>query len=133
VSQNIHTKSLSIFCIYNNHGTGKTLYEVCEMQGIDIGTSSMGAMPEVARTDSWIEPTFGEGMTSGYDHVVLVGKAASAKSLDRMTSAEAQMLEDNWDFDEIFQGSRLASVVRLTKEMDGMTVYVPDRIVDDIP
>jgi len=27
----------------------------------------------------------------------------------------------------------LASAITLTKEMDGMTVYVPDRIVDDIP
>jgi hypothetical protein len=43
------------------------------------------------------------------------------------------MLEDHWDWDEIFEGSRLASAVTLTKEMNGMTVFVPDRIVDDCP
>lgn len=108
------------------------MYEVCEMHGIDLGPSSTGAAPEVARTDSWIEPTFGEGPSSGYDHVILGG--AGSKSIPaRMTPIEEQMLDDHWDFDEIFDGSRLASTVTLTKEMDGMTVYVPDRIVDDIP
>jgi len=101
------------------------------MQGIEIGSASGGAPPEVRRTEDWIEPTFGEGTTSGYDHVVLVGKGADAAA--RMTPIEQQMIEDHWDWDEIFEGSRLASAVTLTKEMDGMTVYVPDRIVDDIP
>lgn len=101
------------------------------MQGIDIGPSSSGAAPEIARTERWIEPTFGEGVTSGYDHVVLVGNGTETAA--RMTPIEEQMLEDHWDWDEIFEGSRLASAVTLTKEMDGMTVYVPDRIVDDIP
>lgn len=101
------------------------------MQGIDLGPCSLGGPPEVARTDDWIEPTFGEGATSGFDHVVLVGKGRETAA--RMTPVELQMLEENWDYDEIFEGSRLASVITLTKEMDGMTVYVPDRIVDDIP
>lgn len=101
------------------------------MQGIDIGPASVAGAPEIQRTDSWTESTFGEGTTSGYDHVVLVGKGSNHAT--RKTSSEIQMLEDHWDFDEIFDGSRLASAVRLTKDMDGMTVYVPDRIVDDIP
>lgn len=91
----------------------------------------MGGPPEVARTDTWTEPTFGEGITSGYDHVVLVGNGT--ETAPRKTYIENQMLEDHWDVDEIYEGSRLASTVTLTKEMDGMTVYVPDRIVDDIP
>ena len=115
----------------NQHATGKTLYETFEMQGIDIGPSTSGAKPEVARTETWIEPTFGEGPTSGYDHVVLVGKGV--ETADRPTYAEMTQLEDYWDFDEIYEGSRLASAVTLTKEMDGMTVYVPDRLADDNP
>jgi hypothetical protein len=110
---------------------GKTLHEVCDMQGIDIGPSSFGAAPEMARTEAWTEPTFGEGTTSGYDHVVLVGKGS--ESAARKTPAEEQMLDDHWDWDEIFEGSRLAAAVQLTKAMDGMIVYVPDRIVDDCP
>ena len=91
----------------------------------------MGGAPEVARTDTWIEPTFGEGINSGFDHVVLVGNGKDTAA--RKTPIEQQMLEDHWDFDEIYEGSRLASTIVLTKEMDGMTVYVPDRIADDIP
>ena len=101
------------------------------MQGIDIGPSSGGAKPETMRTDTWMEPTFGEGPTSGYDHVVLTGKGAD--KVPRATYAEMAQLEDHWDWDEIFSTSRLASVVTLTADMDGMVVFVPDRIVDDCP
>jgi hypothetical protein len=99
------------------------------MQGIDLGPSSMGAPPAVVRTESWMEPTFGEGVTSGYDHVVLVGKGVETAA--PKFPIETQMLEDYWDWDEIFEGSRLANAVTLTKEMDGMTVFIPDRIVDN--
>jgi hypothetical protein len=101
------------------------------MNGIDLGPVSMAAPPEVARTERWIEPTFGEGISSGFDHVVLAGNGVD--TAERMTPVEEQMLEDYWDWDEIFDGSRLASCVTLTPAMDGMIVYVPDRIVDDIP
>jgi hypothetical protein len=110
---------------------GRTLYEVCDMYDIDIGPASGGSAPEEARTETWFEPTFGEGTTSGYDHVVLVGKGSD--KAQRMTPVEEQMLDDHWSFDEIYEGSRLASAVKLVKEMDGMTVYIPDRIVDDCP
>lgn len=111
--------------------TGKTLYEAFEMQGIDIGPMSGGSKPETPRTETWMEPTFGEGPTSGYDHVVLTGKGAD--KVIRLTSAERQQLEDHWDWDEIYENSRLASVVTLSKDMEGMVVFVPDRIVDDCP
>lgn len=101
------------------------------MHGIDIGPASLAAPPEVQRTETWIEPTFGEGASSGFDHVVLVGNGSETAT--RITPIEEQMLEDYWDVDEIFSGSRLACAVTLTKEMNGMTVYVPDRLVDDIP
>jgi hypothetical protein len=85
----------------------------------------------VKRTDDWIEPTFGEGPTAGFDHVILVGKGRDTAA--RITPAESDMIEDYWEWDEIFEGSRLASAITLTPEMNGMTVYVPDRIVDDCP
>jgi hypothetical protein len=117
--------------LYSILSTGKTLYEIFEMQGIDIGPASGGAKPETPRTDTWMEPTFGEGPTSGYDHVVLAGKGA--QDTIRVNYAETQQLEDHWDWDEIFDGSRLASVITVTKAMDGMTIFVPDRIVDNCP
>ena len=105
--------------------------EICDLHNIDLGPSNVAAPPEIQRTDSWIEPTFGEGVTSGFDHVVLVGNGKDTAA--RKTPIEEQMLEDYWEWDEIYEGSRLASAVVLTKEMNGMTVYVPDRITDDCP
>tara|TARA_B110001450_G_scaffold225005_1_gene222956 strand:- start:148 stop:279 length:132 start_codon:yes stop_codon:yes gene_type:complete len=43
------------------------------------------------------------------------------------------MIEDYWDFDEIFPESRLASMITLTKKMNGMIVYVPHRVDDSNP
>jgi hypothetical protein len=48
-------------------------------------------------------------------------------------SNEIASLEDYWDDDEIFPESRLASQVEINDKMDGLVVYVPDRICDDIP
>jgi hypothetical protein len=112
--------------------SGKTLFDNCEMLGVELGPKgNYAAPPEVKRSETWTEPTFGEGVSSGYDHVVLVGKGVETAA--PMTPIEKQMIEEYWDLDEIFEGSRLASAVVLTKEMDGMTVYIPDRIVDDVP
>lgn len=74
---------------------------------------------------------FGEGPTSGYDHVVLSGPGVD--TANPITYAEERMLEDYWDFDEIFPESRLATQVTLTKAMDGMIVYVPPRVDDSNP
>jgi hypothetical protein len=43
------------------------------------------------------------------------------------------MLDDYWDFDEVFPESRLASQITLTKQMNGMIVYVPPRLDDNHP
>mmetsp|Transcript_5375 Transcript_5375/g.7988 ORF Transcript_5375/g.7988 Transcript_5375/m.7988 type:complete len:168 (+) Transcript_5375:109-612(+) len=110
---------------------GKTIYETCEMHGIDLGPASCGAPVEAVRSDTWTEPLYGEGPTSGYDHILLVGKGADTAR--PITHAEKKVLMQYWDEDEVFPESRLATEVSITKEMDGMTVYVPDRIIDDIP
>ena len=101
------------------------------MNEIDLGPSSIGGAVEAARSDTWTEPLYGEGPSTGYDHVLLVGNGAETAT--PITHKELAALGDYWDDDELFPESRLASMVLLTKEMDGMTVYVPDRIVDDIP
>lgn len=128
---NFHVPHLPCWPIQPISFTGKTLADICNMHKIEIGPVSKGGPPEIKRTETWIEPQFGEGVTSGYDHVILTGNGKD--TAERMTPVEKQMLEDYWDWDEIFEGSRLASAVTLTKDMDGMVVYVPDRIVDDCP
>jgi len=110
---------------------GKTLYETCEMNNIDLGPASVGGAVEEVRSDTWTEPLYGEGPTTGYDHVLLVGNGA--ETAKAKTWVEDRLLEEYWDEDEIFPESRLATQVLVTKEMNGMTVYVPDRLCDDIP
>lgn len=101
------------------------------MNGIDLGPASVGGAVEAVRSDTWTEPLYGEGPTTGYDHVLLVGNGAD--TVAPMTYKEKAAMGDYWDDDEIFPESRLATQIIVTKEMDGMTVYVPDRLVDDIP
>ena len=101
------------------------------MNNIDLGPSSVGGAVEEVRSDTWTEPLYGEGPTTAYDHILIVGKGA--ETAKPKTWVEESILAQYWDEDEIFPESRLASQVLVTKEMEGMTVYVPDRIVDDIP
>lgn len=86
---------------------------------------------ESIRSDTWTEPLYGEGPTTGYDHVLIVGNGADTAS--PITHIESKILKDYWEEDEIFPESRLASQIKVTSQMDGMTVYVPDRLIDDIP
>mmetsp|Transcript_32155 Transcript_32155/g.96346 ORF Transcript_32155/g.96346 Transcript_32155/m.96346 type:complete len:181 (-) Transcript_32155:382-924(-) len=110
---------------------GKTLYDISEMHGIELGPASVGGPADAIRSAEWTEPLFGEGPCTGFDHVLLVGPGVeTAKPRDHI---EMRMLNHYWDDDEIFPESRLATQITLTKEMDGMIVYVPDRICDDIP
>lgn len=110
---------------------GTTLYEACETNEVELGPASHGGPSQIVHSERWTEPVFGEGPTSGYDHVVVsnVGNAA----MSPMTRPERRMLEDYWDFDELFPESRLASQIKLSKEMDGMIVYVPPRVDDSNP
>mmetsp|Transcript_6893 Transcript_6893/g.8937 ORF Transcript_6893/g.8937 Transcript_6893/m.8937 type:complete len:167 (-) Transcript_6893:161-661(-) len=111
---------------------GKTLYENCEMHGIDLGPASISGKWETRRSETWLEPTFGEGACAGFDHVVLTGKGASAVC-HPVSRPEQFMLNDYWDETDLYEGSRLASNVWLNKEMEGMVVFVPDRLEDDCP
>jgi hypothetical protein len=113
------------------NATGKSIYENCELNGVELGPASEGGLVEAERSDTWTEPLYGEGPTTGFDHILIVGNGADTAR--PKTYKEVSALGDYWDEDEIFPESRLATQVFVTKEMDGMTVYVPDRLVDDIP
>lgn len=115
---------------------GQSLYAACEMNGVDLGPSSCGPPQQKTRSDTWVEPLYGEGATSGFDHVLLqahVGACEGLALVEPPASNELKSLSHYWDDDEIFPESRLASQVEINSKMDGLVVYVPDRIVDDIP
>lgn len=101
------------------------------MHGIDIGPAYRAGDSEIQRSERWMEPTFGEGPSSGFDHVILHGNGST--TAEPRSERELSLLSDYWDDDEVFDDSRLACMVTVTKDMDGMIVYVPDRIVCDIP
>ena len=111
--------------------TGTTLYEACETNEVELGPTNSCGPPQIVHSERWTEPVFGDGPTSGYDHVVLSGPGVETAS--PMTRSEERMIEDYWDFDEIFPESRLASEIKLTKAMNGMIVYVPPRVDDSNP
>ena len=112
---------------------GQTLYAACDMNGVDLGPSSVGAPQQKIRSSTWTEPLYGEGATSGFDHVLLQGGNKGVALAEPPHENEIKMLQAYWDDDEVFPESRLASQVEINVDMDGMVVYVPDRIVDDIP
>lgn len=111
--------------------TGTSLYEACETNQVELGPVTECGIAEIVHSERWTEPVFGDGPTSGYDHVVLTGPGVDTAT--PVTRSEERMIEDYWDFDEIFPESRLASMVKLTKAMDGMIVYVPPRVDDSNP
>lgn len=111
--------------------SGTSLYEACETNEVELGPVTGCGVAQIVHSERWTEPVFGDGPSSGYDHVVLSGPGVDTAA--PMTRTEVRMLEDYWDFDEIFPESRLASVIKLTKDMDGMIVYVPPRVDDSNP
>ena len=111
--------------------SGSTLYDACETNEVELGPMTHCGPSEVVHSELWTEPIFGDGPTSGYDHVVLSGPGVDTAT--PMTPTEERMINDYWDFDEVFPESRLASMIRLNKTMDGMIVYVPPRVDDSNP
>mmetsp|Transcript_3987 Transcript_3987/g.4451 ORF Transcript_3987/g.4451 Transcript_3987/m.4451 type:complete len:185 (+) Transcript_3987:66-620(+) len=114
-----------------NGMVGKSLYEACETNEVELGPLTIGGPFEIVHSEEWTEPVFGSGPTSGYDHVIVSGPGVNTAT--PMTRSESRMIEDYWDFDEVFPESRLASMITLTKQMDGMIVYVPPRVDDSNP
>jgi len=51
---------------------------------------------------------------------------ASAAKAGHHSERELSLIGDCWDDDEVFDDSRLACMIAVTKEMDGMIVFVPD-------
>ena len=98
---------------------------------IDIGYQCMGAPMTKVHSERWTEDLFGEGPQLGHDHV-LIPKEWMAKLPPRV-DREVDLLRTIWDEDEISDASRLSCMLPLSKAVDGMVVYMPDRVPDDCP
>ena len=75
------------------------------------------------RSERWIEDAYGEGPASWSSHVVIPKEWY--EKLPEPMFAEKETL-DLVDPEDITPTSRLATEIVLTKDLDGMTVYVPD-------
>ena len=105
---------------------GMTVSEVAELHGIDIGPTAVAGVVERVNSDVWTEDLFGEGASLGYDHVKV--PPAWAAKLPPRGAWELELLRNYWDDDDITSVSRLGSQLPLTKELDGIQIYIPDGI-----
>jgi hypothetical protein len=105
---------------------GMTVSEVAELHGIDIGPTAVAGVVERVNTDAWTEDLFGEGASLGYDHVKI--PPAWGAKLPPRNAWELELLRNYWDEDDITPVSRLGSQLPLTKDLDGIQIYIPDGI-----
>lgn len=125
-----HTIRLNFVDVDGNRASvpgriGQSLLDVAVAAGIDLeGACGGGGGPtEVRRTENWVETTYGEGPQCFYCHVQV--PSSYNHVLPEETAAEQEGLGDVWE-DEVSKTSRLACMITLRKEHDGMSVYVPD-------
>lgn len=96
---------------------------------IDIGYQIVGDPVFKIHSERWTEDLFGEGPQLGHDHVMLPGEWLA--KLPPRADYEVDLMRTVWDKDEVTDASRLSCCITLTKELDGIVVYLPDRVPDD--
>lgn len=79
----------------------------------------------------WYEPKYGEGAQCHYCHVII--PKAHASSLPPKRADESEQLATYPFPEDMADTSRLACQVKVSRDMDGMIVYVPDGPPSDIP
>lgn len=101
------------------------MLDVAQLHQVDLEgpCSGGGGAPQIRRTENWVEPTYGEGPTCFYCHVQIPSKFNSI--LPEIPNNEIEGLKGTWD-DEYTVTSRLACMITLGKEHDGLVVFVPD-------
>ena len=110
---------------------GQKLSAVAQMYDIDIGPTCEGDVISKKHSEVWTEDLFGNGPMFGYDHVLIPREWRD--KMPPASSAEMELIGDHWDAEDISDSSRLASQIAITADLNGMTVFVPDRIPADIP
>ena len=112
---------------------GDTMTNAAAANGVDeLGTDDFGggATTDIVHNDTWTEQLFGEGPQSVLSHVILTEEWAA--KVPAPLSGEAKVLS-GLDADERKSNSRIASEIRLTKELDGITCFVPPQPPSNIP
>lgn len=110
---------------------GQTLLEAAQMHRVELQGPCAGgaAPPTVRRTKDWEEIVYGEGPSCFYCHVQIPSSYNSI--LPEQSEEEKSGLENTWE-EEYAPSSRLACLITLGKEHDGMIVLVPDAPIVDV-
>ncbi len=109
---------------------GQTLVQASELNGLDsvLINDGDGAVidQDIIHNERWTEQNFGEGATSFHAHVLVPDEWLG--KLPPIRPDESSQLDDMDFFGRgpRTKNSRLADQIMLTKELDGMTVHVPD-------
>lgn len=114
---------------------GDSLYDVARRYNyeyLDEGCGGGGAPVEAFHAKgSWFEPKYGEGASCAYCHVII--PKSHYHLLPARRPDEAASLAEYPFEEDMTATSRLACQVTLTKEMEGMVVYIPDGPPSDLP
>jgi len=112
---------------------GQNLFEVATMHKLDMEGPCAGGghPPEVVRSAEWTEPLYGEGPQCAYCHVMV--PAQWNERLPAPRASETSCLNSFYDEEDISQTSRLACQITLTKDLEGLTVFIPDAPPSDCP
>eukprot|EP00615_Pteridomonas_danica_P013238 CAMPEP_0114358280 /NCGR_PEP_ID=MMETSP0101-20121206/22193_1 /TAXON_ID=38822 ORGANISM="Pteridomonas danica, Strain PT" /NCGR_SAMPLE_ID=MMETSP0101 /ASSEMBLY_ACC=CAM_ASM_000211 /LENGTH=146 /DNA_ID=CAMNT_0001501333 /DNA_START=56 /DNA_END=496 /DNA_ORIENTATION=- len=108
---------------------GQTIYEVASMHNIHIGYQISSDPISKVHNERWTEDLFGEGLMLGHDQIQ-IPKEWLAKIPPR-SEREEELLEVVWTEDGFNDSSRLSQAVTLTKELDGILVYLPSPVDDE--
>ena len=112
---------------------GDTIVDAARAGGIDELTtddSGGGMITDVVHNETWTEQIFGEGPQSLISHVIITREWAN--KVPPPLTGEAKVL-NGLDDGERRASSRLASEIKLTKELDGITCFVPPQPPHNIP
>lgn len=108
---------------------GQTVHDVARMHDVNLGYAVTGDPRERQSSDVWTEDLFGEDCMDAHDHVYVPPEWLS--KLPEIRPYERDIIAQFWEPEEVSDSSRLASKITLTKDLDGITVFVPDQIPVD--
>ena len=114
---------------------GQSIVDACAAHGIEelyADDGGGGAITDIVHRDSWTEQTFGEGPQSVVSHVILTNDWVD-KVPPPLTGEETILKHSLDEGERRGANSRLASEITLTKELDGITCFVPPQPPFNIP
>lgn len=106
---------------------GQNLLQICHAHQrpdvLDDFYISEAKPCSIVHNERWIEDTFAEGCDSGATHVVV-----PREWFEKIPKADMreQIVINELDLEVKSKFSRIGTQIVMTKELDGLTVYVPD-------